>query len=53
LIALIAASQICRGVLKSGSPALKETTDFPCLLSSLAFPVIFKVADLSELYQKI
>ena len=43
LIALIAASQIFSGVLKSGSPAPNPTTSFPCALSSFAFAVIARV----------
>ena len=44
-MASTAPSHIKVGVGKSGSPALNEIMDFPSRWSSLARPVIFKVAD--------
>src|SRR5690625_1887279 len=41
----MAASQMCAGVLKSGSPALSEMIDLPSRFSSLAFDVIFIVSE--------
>src|SRR5690625_3040854 len=44
-MASIAALQICEGVLKSGSPALRELTSRPSRASSFAFAEIFRVLD--------
>src|SRR4051812_15856103 len=47
LMALMAASLICRGVLKCGSPAPKSASSIPCAFSLAASFTMARVAEIS------